>query len=59
MLNVVDCVIFSSYFVVKGLSIAILDIVLQSGEHTTLGLCLPAFRNHLEEHVDVHALVDV
>lgn len=57
MLNVVNCVVFACYFVVERLPIAILDIVLQSRKHAAFGLRLSSFRNHLEEHVNVHALV--
>lgn len=59
MLDVVDSVLLPRDIVVKGLLFGAAHEAREALKHATLGFCLVSFRDHLEEHVDVHALVDV
>jgi hypothetical protein len=57
VLDVVDGVVLARNVVVKSLLPSIAHEVGDARHHTSLGL--PTLRDHLEEHVHVHALVDI
>ena len=59
MLDVVNCVVFPCDVIVELLLFAAAHKLRQPLEHSAFGLGLVAFGNHFEEHVHVHALVDV
>ena len=59
MLDIFEGVVFACYLVEKGSLAACLQEILEAAEHPAVSICLLAFRDHFEEHVYVHALVDV
>lgn len=59
MLNVIQGVVLTCYFVVKWLLAPVGNEFLQAGQHTGAGLLLLSLGNHFEEHVHVHDLVNV
>lgn len=59
MLNVVNCVVYAGDIIIKWLLLAIPHVRAETLEHATFRFGLMAFGDHLEKHVNVHALVDV
>ena len=59
VLDIVYGIILARDVVVKGLGLAATHHTPQPRKHAAFALGLATFRDHLEEHVDVHALVDV
>ena len=59
MLDIFEGVVFACYFIEERSLAACLQEILEAAEHSAVAICLLAFRDHFEEHVYVHALVDV
>ena len=59
MLDVVDSVFLAGYIVVERLLFGAAHEAGEALEHATFRFSLVSLGHHLEEHVDVHALVDV
>lgn len=59
MLDVINGVVIPRNVIIEWLLFAATHELRESLEYATFRLCLVALRDHLEEHMHVHALVDV
>ena len=59
MFDLVDCVLLVGDIVIEGLFLAAAHVWGQFLEHAALGVNLVPIVDHREEHVHVHALVDI
>ena len=59
VLDIFEGVVLACYLIEEGSLTACLQKILEAAEHSAISICLLAFRDHFEEHMNVHTLVDV